>query len=653
MKLVILLITLIAATSAFCQKKYALIVAVGEYPKNSRVPPIASVNDVPYLKTALKKHGFIEKNIDTLINAKATKTAILNSLTNLATKAKPNDIVVIHFAAHGQQIRDQRTIELGKDEDDGYDESILPYDAQGSYRATGYKGENHLRDDDLAPKLMAIRKAIGKNGSLLIMIDACHSGTGTRSESFSTSRGEPIPFPDPENPLEATINISEAEKADSFFELNADSLGNMVVISGSGPHQENKQMIVNYEELGSLSYSFYKAINEMQPHSTYRDLYEKIKATIQAAIPDQLPMIEGNPDQVIFSGTYKPKDEKIYVRVGVKNFSDGKEDSLFTVERGLMDNVTEGTVCKIYKGNEFISEAIIRKAENFKSFGIADKKLNKSELYEIRFEEQSLGNFLAGLKIDNNINDQQSILVGKQVAALVQPYKFITITDKADYLFEIKNHIALLKDRNDRIVWSKELATGDTLLDTDKKQIISDIKRAMRVKYLRTMPDGGSLSGMVKVTIIPESDPDATGEPVMIAGERYSLKIENHSDRKLFYTVIDILPDNSVEVLYPFKDKEPANYSVEKGKEVIRKLGLPADALTGREVLKVIVSREPMDLRSVFARKKERSDNNSFQRTIDDIFKDGDDEKATRSDVSSISVEEVGIVTVGFTVKKQ
>ena len=266
------------------QDKLALLVAVGQYPENSRIRPIASVTDLKYIKAALKKNGFSDNNMQTLVNAKATKQGILNSLAALATRAKKNDIVVISFGCHGQQIRDQRTAELGKDEDDGYDEALIPYDAKGVYNPTGYHGEKHLRDDDLFPLLTEIRKKIGQNGSMLVLIDACHSGTGTRADDFPVSRGEPEPFPDPENPFDPA-SIQNTDTRTSYLDHISDSISNMVVISGSGPHQLNKQVLVKNEEVGSLSWAFYKAMNELEAGNDYGILFQKIKATIQAVIP--------------------------------------------------------------------------------------------------------------------------------------------------------------------------------------------------------------------------------------------------------------------------------------------------------------------------------------------------------------------------------
>ena len=121
MKYLLFLLSVLITQNSLSQNKLALIVAVGEYPAVSKIKPIASVNDVKYIKAALSRNGFEQKNIDTLINSKATKKAIISSLTHLSENAQKKDIVVIHLSCHGQQIRDQKTIELGKDEDDGGD----------------------------------------------------------------------------------------------------------------------------------------------------------------------------------------------------------------------------------------------------------------------------------------------------------------------------------------------------------------------------------------------------------------------------------------------------------------------------------------------------------------------------------------------------
>ena len=656
MKYLLILLTLFYSTNSLAQNKLALIVAVGEYPIESKIKPIASVNDIKYIKAALGRNGFQEKNIDTLINSKATKDAILNSLSGLAEKAKKDDIVVIHFSCHGQQIRDQKTVEEGKDEDDGYDEAFLPYDAFAKYSPTGYRGEKHLRDDDLYPKLLAIRQKLGPAGSLLVLLDACHSGTGTRDESFAVTRGEPIPFPDPENPLQSEINLSAAEAKLSFFDSKEDAASNMVVISASSPHQVNKQVKINGEELGSLSYAFYKALGEMHAGNTYELLFEKIRAVVQGYIPEQIPMIEGNTQQVIFSGKYTAKEDKIYVRVGYPG-GQGTEDSIFTVDRGMMDNIAKGSKCKIYKAgtDELITEATIEKVESFRSFGVAAKSLIKTDLYEVKIEEENYGNLQAALKLNLSAAGKSAQVLENQVTQLIKPYSFISIDDKADFQLELKpaatGNAAVLTDRNNKQVWSANLTNRDSLTAEEKKQFVAGIKKELRVKYLRTMPDGGDLSKFVSAAIIPSKEYNKTTAVELEGGDIYSLQITNNSSSNLYYTVLDIYPDNTIDILYPYKAKEPTDYLVEKKNTIIRKLKVSKDSPAGLEILKIIVSKEPMDLRGVFEQKSTRANMNSFETVLDDLFIERQG-TSTRADVSNIRAEEIGIISVSFIIKK-
>ena len=650
-----MLSTLIAQI-ACSQNKMALIVAVGEYPVASKIRPIASVNDVKYIKAALNRNGFEEKNIDTLINSHATKAAILSALTTLSEKAKANDIVVIHFSCHGQQIRDQRTVEQGKDEDDGYDEAFLPYDALAKYSPTGYKGENHLRDDDLYPKLVAIRQKLGTGGSLLVLLDACHSGTGTRSEGFAGTRGEPVPFQDPENPLDSMVNLGLAEFKQGFFKDKTDSVSNMVVIGASAPNQENKQVIINNEELGSLSYSFYKALTEMPAGSTYELLFEKIRASIQAYIPDQIPVMEGNKNQIIFRGQYKSKEDKVYIRVGYPG-STGNEDSVFTIEKGLLDNIGIGNTCKVYKtdNKEIYANAVIKRVENFRSYAVADKNLDKKTLYEAKLEEENFGSLQAALKLDFSQAGASKKILEKQVNLLIKPYSFLTVSNQADFQLAIKTDgdgkNVVLTDRNNKEFWSAKLSKKDSLSEEEKKEFIYDIKKELRVKYLRTMPDGGDLAKYISAAIIPEKEYDQTKPVTLHEGDIYTLHIRNNSDESLYYTVLDIYPDNTVEILYPYKTKEPADYTVQKKNVVIRKLAVSKGSPQGVEFLKIIVSKEPMDLRSVFEKRVTRDAMQPFQTVLDDLFNEKKGAAATRGDVSSIKAEEIGIISVNFTIK--
>lgn len=113
----------------------------------------------------------------------ATKTGIVGAFKRMTASCKYGDVVYIHYSGHGQQMTD-----VHNDERDGLDECWIPYDACRKVSAT-YHGEKHLTDDELNVYLNAIRNKIGAKGKLLVVIDACHSGDGTRGEDDEIVRG--------------------------------------------------------------------------------------------------------------------------------------------------------------------------------------------------------------------------------------------------------------------------------------------------------------------------------------------------------------------------------------------------------------------------------------------------------------------------------
>lgn len=178
------------------QNKYAVLIGIGDYPSDSGWNKIHGDNDVSIIKTNLLGQGFDADNIDILINASATKSAILLSFENLCDKVLKDDVIYIHFSGHGQQITD-----LNGDEDDEYDEAWIPFDARKSYEAGVYEGENHLIDDELNEIFTRLRVRIGAKGKIVVVADACHSGSGSRgihsdnSEAYVRGTGDKFVMP--------------------------------------------------------------------------------------------------------------------------------------------------------------------------------------------------------------------------------------------------------------------------------------------------------------------------------------------------------------------------------------------------------------------------------------------------------------------------
>lgn len=171
-RLLFILVAILTIITANATKR-ALFIAVGNYPAKSGWVKINSRNDVDLLVPVFRNAGF---KVTILLDGQATHSGISNALKALASQCQKGDQIFIHFSCHGQQM-----VDVVGDESDGLTETMVPYDARREPSKT-YHGQNHFTDDQLNRHLNEIRKKLGKKGQLMVTLDACHSGDGTRGE---------------------------------------------------------------------------------------------------------------------------------------------------------------------------------------------------------------------------------------------------------------------------------------------------------------------------------------------------------------------------------------------------------------------------------------------------------------------------------------
>ncbi len=142
---ILLLGCLFATRFAIAAERWAIVVGIGNYPQSSGWRLINGDKYLGLVVPMLKKNGFPVGHITILANEQATKENIKNAIHTLLANLRSGDIVYFHFSGHGQLVTDVN----GDEGDYGYDESIVPYDAASKYDFNGYKGQNHLVDDEL------------------------------------------------------------------------------------------------------------------------------------------------------------------------------------------------------------------------------------------------------------------------------------------------------------------------------------------------------------------------------------------------------------------------------------------------------------------------------------------------------------------------
>jgi hypothetical protein len=238
----------------------ALIIGIGEYSVESGWNVINGDDDIVIINELLLQNGFNSKHINIISNSKATYQNIIKAIDDLITVSSKNDVVYIHFSGHGQLITD-----VSGDEESGFDEAWIPYDAYKSYSEGIYEGHNHLVDDELNTKLHALRDKVGASGKIIVIADACHSGGGSRDEEDVILRGTKHSFIIPNKHV--------------FFKSNKTE--DWVYISACKSYQFNQQCLSH--PYGSLSYAIYLLRDDISLLST-NDLVKKIRTIISTLV---------------------------------------------------------------------------------------------------------------------------------------------------------------------------------------------------------------------------------------------------------------------------------------------------------------------------------------------------------------------------------
>ena len=237
------------------QNKRALLVGISDYQciyKYGGWNNIHGKNDIDMLNTTLKKSGV---SVSCLYDREATKAGISKALNVLASQCKVGDIVYLHFSTHGQPFEDDNG-----DEDDGWDESIVPVDAPIEYTKGKYEGENHLIDDELHKFCTRIRKAIGTKGMLYVVIDACHAGKASMGIEEEVIRGTKAGFT-----RSGKYYRPQKLERGNFYQIpSSTSLGNVMFIEACRSYQVNKEIVEKGKYYGALSYYINQVLSNQQ-----------------------------------------------------------------------------------------------------------------------------------------------------------------------------------------------------------------------------------------------------------------------------------------------------------------------------------------------------------------------------------------------------
>lgn len=639
----LILILMVFSLEVHAQKsqKLALIVAVGEYEAGTSWKSLGSANDVDILRLALVKQGFRLEDIAVIKDEEATKTGIQKAFQEqLIDRAKPGDRVVFHFSGHGQQVADQNGDEL-----DGFDEALVPYDSPQSFEAGKYEGERLIRDDELGEWLGALRKKIGKKGQLLVLLDACHSGTATRG--YSRTRGTRQKMIAPEN--ETAIDSGDGEGMTDLA-IASKKLAPMIVISATSAQE------LNYEHqshkgisYGPLSYAFSKVFPTLSKDHSYRSLFDGIRLEMAVISPRQTPQAEGQLDLQIFGGSLIPRPQ--YLRV-----ERWYDEETVLIDAGIMAGIHPGTQINFYPMNTYDTTGI----EPIATGTVAEALPLISEvLIESDFsKEAALSSW--GFVVKKNYGDiQVGLLVNIKDKAWERkisneifktPLIQRVLSDSDLILEQTDGRKLILRTRDDYVLMEENMANTEPEMVIDK--YLRRIHSYSQSEFLRNLEMQNPLlqveMELVPVTakavagryVIDERIPledrlSPDGKLAFAEGESFVFKITNSGRKPVYYTIIDLQSDNIIQTAIPNQEcslKAQDYYILPGQTQELSDCIIDVYPPYGNEVLKLIATEEPLDLRRIIdTRGKSSGSENPFATLFQATFPNEERGSATPS----------------------
>ncbi len=576
--------------------KHALIIAIGNYPTDSTGwPKISSANDIQLLKEALDFQGF--EDITVIQDSACTKRGIIKAFNKFTENLENGDIAVVHFSCHGQQIEDDNG-----DEADRLDEAIVTYDAPsgtGRFAPPDYKGERHLRDDEFGKLALEMRKKLGNKGDLLVILDACHSGTSVRGTA-KIRGGMPAYI------YSGKKITSSAVKNEVFIyeEQNSPTLSNYVVISAARYYELNSEI----PELGcgSLSFAVSKALKECQKDISYRKLFADIQSIMNTKVPGQTPTIEGDIEHKLFGGD-------IVVQQAYLPVYDVIDDRTIIINGGKISGIADSTKVAVFpngttdiKGKKPLATGMVVSSDNITSKVIlnSDLRISNKATKWVFVTENSFDDLRVKVKIGEIKNTEIKAFLEKTLAANTI---LTLVTDStADLL------ITMAKGKTPVLLDIINAKNGTLFQSNFKKEKTNEIILAyVQSKFIKELKFNNP-DYRIEAELIPVKK--GTFEPLDIktfmnegtleldTNQQFIIRVKNTGKLACYYNIIDLQPNGVINAVVPSNDALYSKFGaeffyLEAGRTKDLELITGAFSPYGTKIYKVIASAQPLDLR--------------------------------------------------------
>ncbi len=272
----------------------AFLVGINDYVSPGVNDLQGCVNDVRDMANTLVIMGFDPRQMQICTDRRATKAAIITGINWLLSGAKKNDNLVFYYSGHGSQIPD-----VHGDDADGKDEVLCPADV-------GVGAGNFISDDDLRN----LFKKVTTDINLEIILDCCHSGTGTRTiDAFMglpdakkvKARYLPPPLDYsfhlenlPDLPVKRIVKTGDASR-----QMQIVPTLNHVLWAGCRDNQVSEETEMGGKVRGAFTYNFCEILRRTNGKSSRKTVDRLLTSALARAGFAQVPQLEASAKEML------------------------------------------------------------------------------------------------------------------------------------------------------------------------------------------------------------------------------------------------------------------------------------------------------------------------------------------------------------------
>ncbi|NKB65559.1 MAG: DUF4384 domain-containing protein [Candidatus Latescibacteria bacterium] len=573
-------------------EKRALLIGINDYLKG---PPSwdlrGCLNDVEMTRDLLMgKFGFPEENIKTLIDSQATAAGIVQAMEEwLIAATRAEDIVYFHFSGHGSQVQDR-----DQDEKDGKDEMLCPADMElGNINTV-------ITDDQLKEMFARI-----PSNNVTIVLDACHSGTGTRDISLSRARYvafEPdLPAP---APVSRAVVLSPKVTGGS---VEGDPL--QVTVSGCKPEQTSADAwIRDGYYAGALTYHWVEELQEAPVGISYAAVLERVRRDLKAKKYTQIPQIDGDGERPLFGGVLEGAPQVSFL------VAEAVEGQRVWFGQGEAQKITKGSIYALYPKDEsqFIGSGLGRveivevypgKAVGASLDSMALETGLRARLTEFQLPEERLKVLLEG---PGELQQAVEQALGR--------FDFVEVVEEG---MHFDHRLRLRHDNRLEAALTVDGAEGPAVTGANAAKLVvalkSQLESAYTLKYMSRLenPDPqfevavwAQKAAGDSPDVVAEKLAEAPDEKLIQARIGDTIRFNFKANRDCYLAMVNVGTSGKVSILFPnriFPDGRieagkvyrTRRYKGDREAELPFTISIKPQSKPGRELVKIIASLKP------------------------------------------------------------